>query len=275
MLLTYLYQGQFGFLLRLCLGTATGMALLATIGFLLSQLLGLTVAGVALSGALLLLPTLVLTKPQYRKQFRHEFRSGFQAVALPKRLSSILLHAALALALGLVFGQNMTQHPDGIYTGMESNLGDLPFHLQVISSFVYGHNIPVEDPTYAGACFTYPILADFLTAMLVRSGASMAAAIWMQNMILVLAFVGMLHYWTRALTYDRIAAMFAPLLVIFSGGLGWWLLMQDLRQSDGGLFTLLTHLPHRYTIQDNSIFRWGNSVTTLLITSVVFCLAWR
>ena len=271
-LLTYLYQGQSGFLLRLCLGTATGLALLATIGFLLSELLGLTVAAVALSGALLLLPSLILFKPQYRQHLRDELRSGFQA---RKHLPSILLYAALALVLGLVFGQNMTQQPDGIYTGMESNLGDLPFHLQVISSFVYGHNIPVEDPTYAGARFTYPILADFLTAMLVRSGAPMAAAMWLQNMALALAFVGMLHYWTRALTHDRFAAMFALLLVIFSGGLGWWLLMQDLRESDGGLFTLLGHLPHRYTISDNSIFRWGNSVTTLLITqrSFLFGLA--
>jgi hypothetical protein len=177
----------------------------------------------------------------------------------------LAFYAGLAIVLGLVFARSMLHLPDGIYTGIQNNLGDLPFHLQVISSFVYGHNIPVEDPTYAGVRFTYPIMADFLSAMLVRAGASFAAAMWLQGMVLAMAFVGLMHHWTRALTGSRLAAVLAPALVIFSGGLGWWLLMTDLRASDGGLLTLLGHLPRDYSITNATIFRWGNSVTTLLI----------
>lgn len=269
-LLTFLYQGHSSIVLRLCLGACTGMVLMATIGFLLSLFLTLTASSIALAAGLLLLPGLLLLRREYRQQIRDELVSGFAPSGLREALPAILLYAGLALVLGLVFGQNMVQRPEGIDTGIDNNLGDLPFHLQVISSFVYGHNIPVEDPSYAGARFTYPILADFLTAMLVRSGASMAAAMWWQNMILVLALIGILHHWTCALTSDRLAAMFAPLLVIFSGGLGWWLLMQDLRASDGGLFTLLGHLPHDYSIMPDSIFRWGNSATTLLVTQRSF-----
>lgn len=269
-LLTFLYEGHSSLALRLCLGACTGMVLMATLGFLLSSFLGLTATSVALAAGFLFLPGLLLLRREYRQQIRDELVSRFPPANLRTAAPAILLYAGLALVLGLAFGQNMVQRQEGIYTGIDNNLGDLPFHLQVISSFVYGHNIPVEDPTYAGARFTYPILADFLTAMLVRSGASMTAAMWWQNMILVLALTGMLHYWTRALTRDRLAAMFAPLLVIFSGGLGWWLLMQDLRASDGGLFTLLGHLPHDYSIMPESIFRWGNSVTTLLVTQRSF-----
>lgn len=264
-LLTFLYQGQSSITLRLAMGASTGLTLFATFGFLRSSFLGLTVTGVVLSGVVMLCPLLVLVKAQYRQQMREELRFVIQQVREGKILWTILLYASLALVLGLVFSRSMVERPEGIYTEASNNLGDLPFHLQVINSLVYGQNIPVEDPTYTGAPFTYPVLADFLTAMLVRAGAPVAAAIWMQNMVLALAFIGLLHHWTRALTSDRVAAMFAPLLVIFSGGLGWWLLMQDLRLSDGGLMTLLGHLPHDYTIQNGSIFRWGNSLTTLLL----------
>lgn len=264
-LLTFLYQGQSTIALRLCVGACSGLALMATFGFLISGFLGLTTASISLSAALLLLPALLLLRTQCREQLSQEARAGAQHIRDSSFLWLVVLYAGLALVLGLAFAQNIREQPDGIYTGVQNNLGDLPFHLQVISSFVYGQNIPVEDPTYAGVRFTYPILADFLSAMLVRTGASIAAAMWLQSMVLALAFIGLLHHWTRSLTGNRLAAAFAPLLVIFSGGLGWWLLMQDLRVSDGGLLHLLANLPRDYTIVNGTIFRWGNSLTTLLL----------
>lgn len=264
-LLTFLYQGHSTITLRLCIGTCTGLALMATLGFVSSTFLGLNTASIVRSAGLLLLPALVLLKTRCREQLRQEIRAALLQPRDTSFLWLTVLYTGLVLVLGLAFAQNMQEQSEGIFTGVQNNLGDLPFHLQVISSFVYGQNIPVEDPTYAGVRFTYPVLADFLTAMLVRAGASMAAAMWLQNMVLALAFIGLLHHWTRAFTGNRLAAVFAPLLVIFSGGLGWWLLMQDLRVSDGGLLSLLAHLPRDYTIVNGTIFRWGNSLTTLLL----------
>jgi hypothetical protein len=264
-LLTYVYLDEALISLRLCIGTGSGLALLATIGFLLSSFLGLTPAAILVAAGITSLPLLILLWSQGRQQLRQEIRSAVGQVTAENSLYFAIFCVGLAIVLGLVFARSMLHLPDGIYTGIQNNLGDLPFHLQVISSFVYGHNIPVEDPTYAGVRFTYPIMADFLSAMLVRAGASFAAAMWLQGMVLAMAFVGLMHHWTRALTGNRLAAVLAPVLVIFSGGLGWWLLMTDLRASDGGLLTLLGHLPRDYTITNATIFRWGNSVTTLLI----------
>src|SRR4029077_19084188 len=136
-----------------------------------------------------------------------------------------------------------------------------------------GHNLPPEDPTYAGVRFAYPFLVDFLAAMLVRAGAGVIAAMWLQNMVLALALVGLLHYWTLLLTRNRLAGIIAPFCVLFSGGLGWWLLFSDAGSSDG-IFSLLTNLPHDYTIMPNSILRWGNSLTTLFVPqrSILFGL---
>ena len=41
----------------------------------------------------------------------------------------------------------MFERSDGsIYTGVDHNLGDLPFHIAVINSFVHGGNFPPEHP---------------------------------------------------------------------------------------------------------------------------------
>src|SRR5262249_36841906 len=159
----------------------------------------------------------------------------------------------MAILLGLVFGRAAYETPNGIFTGVRNNLGDLPLHLQVISSFAQGQNIPPQDPTFAGVRFAYPFMVDFFTAMLARAGADVISAMWMQNMILALSLVGMLHHWTLLLTRDPLAGLIAPLLVIFSGGLGWAWIMHDLSNSEGGLFSLLGHLPNNYTIMDSGI----------------------
>ena len=163
----------------------------------------------------------------------------------------------------MVFNRAVFERPDGIYTGVMNNLGDLPLHLQVINSFAQGHNLPPEDPTFAGVRFAYPFLVDFLAAMLVRAGAGVIFAMWLQNMVMAMALVGLLHYWTVLLTRNRLAGVIAPLLVLFSGGLGWWLLFSE--GSSDGFFATLGNLQHDYTIVPNSILRWGNSLTTLFV----------
>jgi hypothetical protein len=265
LLLTFLYERRSCLSLRLSMGGCIGLALLATFGFVLSSLLGLTKMSLALSAWLLLLPVLLLARSETRDRVRNEFSAAIEWLTNRNVRPQILFYLVLTVILALTFSQNMVDLPDGIYTRLATNLGDLPFHLHAISSFVSGHNIPVEDPSYAGVRFTYPILADFLTAMPVSGGAPIAPAMWLQSMILSLSLVGLFHHWTRTLTRDRLAACLAPVLLIFSGGLGWWLLMQDLRLSDGSIITLLGHLPRDYTVANSTIFRWGNSLTTLLL----------
>ena len=178
---------------------------------------------------------------------------------------SLVFLLGLAILLGCVFGRAIFTRPEGIYTGVENNIGDLPFHLQAISSFAQGHNSHFEDPTFAGIRFTYPFVADYLSSLIVRSGLSVAASMWLPNMVLALAFVIMLARWTEELSGSRLAGTIAILLVLFSGGMGWWQIFQDVRSSDHGLIPQLAHLPHRYTIEPDSVYRWGNTLTTLFI----------
>jgi hypothetical protein len=274
-LLTFLFDRSAPRGARLCMGACIGLALMATIGFLLSLALGLGPAAIVVTALILLLPLLLL--------LNGEQRAVILAALRPRASSSnnsgmagigyLIFYLVITILLAMVFGRAVFERPDGLYTGVTNNLGDLPLHLQVINSFTQGHNLPPEDPTYSGVRFAYPFLVDFLAAMLVRAGAGVILAMWLENMVLALALVGLLHYWTLLLTRNRLAGVIAPLLVLFSGGMGWWLLFYDVSSGDA-LFSTLGSLQHDYTIVPNSILRWGNSLTTLFVPqrSILFGL---
>jgi hypothetical protein len=264
-LLTFLFDRSAPRGARLCMGASIGMALMATVGFLLALVLGLGAATLILSAVLLLLPLLLLVNRERRTLIVNALRSPAWASQRSSvaGIGYLAFYLAIAILLAMVFNRAVFELPNGIYTGVMNNLGDLPLHLQVINSFAQGHNLPPEDPTFAGVRFAYPFLVDFLAAMLVRAGAGWIFAMWLQNMVMALALVGLLHYWTVLLTRNRLAGVIAPLLVLFSGGLGWWLLFSE--TSSDGLFATLANLQHDYTIVPNSILRWGNSLTTLFV----------
>jgi hypothetical protein len=271
-LLTYLFDRTAPRAARLCMGASIGLALMATVGFLLALCFGLNATTVALSAVVLLLPALLLIDADRRAFILSSLRTP-ASISGSGNLGYLIFYLALAILLGMVFGRAAFEHKDGIFTGVTNNLGDLPLHLQVINSFAQGHNLPPEDPTYAGVRFAYPFLVDFLAAMMVRTGADVISAMWLQNMVLILALVGLIHYWTLLLTRNRLAGVIANLLILFSGGMGWWLLFSDISGGDG-IFSTLANLPHDYTIVSSSILRWGNSLTTLFVPqrSILFGL---
>src|SRR5580765_1329450 len=236
-LLTFLFDHSAPRPARLCMGASIGLALLATVGFLLALCFGLGTATIVLSAFIMLLPAALLIDIERRTLILNGLRSPASPSG-SKGIGYLVFYLAIAILLGMVFGRAAFERPDGIYTGVTNNLGDLPLHFQIINSFTQGHNLPPQDPTYAGVRFAYPFLVDFLTAMLVRAGSGVIFAMWLQNMALAMALVGLLHYWTILLTRNRLAGIFAPLLVLFSGGLGWWLLFSDIGSGEGFFSTL-------------------------------------
>jgi hypothetical protein len=293
-LLTFLYDRSAPFPARFCMGATTGMVLFAAVGFLLALWLGLGPVSISLAVLVMLLPFLLLARKDFRAFVTGEIGtavlSALQAARRPTRrtFAYVVFYCGLTVLLSAVFAAAAYETPEGIFTAVRNNLGDLPLHLQVINSFAQGHNLPPEDPTFAGVRFAYPFMVDFLAAMLMKTGAGpdIISAMWAENMFAALSLVGMVHYWTWLLTRSRLAGFLAPLLVLFGGGLGWAQIFQDVHESEHGLLPLLASLPHSYTIMDvGGILRWGNSLTTLFapqrsilfgmpLAIVIFCQWW-
>jgi hypothetical protein len=279
-LLTYTYDEGAPLVSRLCSGACIGFALMGLVGFILALFFGLNPVTIAITAVLLLLSLLLLKSQSTRNQINTEVDQALKAIsrasAKPDRWALIyfFFYAGVLIVMWLVFERALLEKPDGIYTGVLNNYGDLPFHLSVITRFAFGQNYPPEDPTFAGARFTYPFLTDFVSAMFVRAGASLRNSLFIENWIIGVALVGVLHRFGLQLLRNRTAAILVPVLVILNGGFGWWMLFGDVNKSDAGVFHVLMNIQHSYTILPDVTlgWRWGNAVTSLLVTQRGFLL---
>lgn len=279
-LLTYTWDEDEPVASRFCTGTCVGFALLGLIGFILALLIGLTTLTLIGTAVVLALPVLLLRSSKLRAQIDQDFDKATRAISRattrPDRWAFIyfLFYAAVGIGMWLVFSRAMFEKPGGIYTGVLNNYGDLPFHLSVITRFAFGQNFPPEDPTFAGARFTYPFLTDFVSAMFVRAGATLRDSLFIENYFVGVALVGVLHRFGQKLLRNRTAAILTPVLIILNGGLGWAMLFSDVNKADGGVFQVLRHIPHSYTILPEVAdgWRWGNAVTSLLVPQRGFLL---
>ena len=278
--LTYVYEEDEPLASRLCAGACIGFAVMGLVGFVLASALGLYAMTLVLTAGFTAAPLLLLIAGSYRSRLGADASKAIsgisRAITRPNRWHFIyfLFYAAVAITMWLIFQRAMLEQNGEIYTGVLNNYGDLPFHLSVISRFAYGQNFPPEDPTFAGVRFTYPFITDFISAMFVRAGASLRQSMFIENYLIAVALVGVLHRFGQRLVRNRTAAIVTPLLILLNGGFGWGLLWEDVQKIEGGVFQVLRHIPHSYTIlpEIEKAWRWGNSITSLLLTQRGFLL---
>jgi hypothetical protein len=264
--LTYVSPEDRPLMWRIAAGNIIGCVIFSSIAFVLACFFGLTVPVVVVSLAISLLPLGLMLRPDFRSRLRRDWQSaaGKLQGASIARFASLFYYAFFAVLFWFFFGESMYVTAQGIYTGGSQNMGDLPYHLGAIYSFTDGNNFPPENPSWAGARFSYPFIADLLTACFMRLGADIVSAMHLQGVAWALSLLVILERFTLSLTQSKFAARTAPFVLFFSGGLGFLWFGADYWQQGKGLLDFLRALPADYTISDD--FRWGNSLIVLFIT---------
>jgi hypothetical protein len=271
-LLTYAYDENSDLGTRIAQGGPLGLLGFGLAGLVWSALIGLRPAALVSSCLTLALIAWLLAGSRTSQNALSEVRTGWQwaraQIASPHKhvIWFALVFAVMSVALWQVFDRTMFFRSGSVYTGVVNDYGDLPFHLNVIARFAYGDNIPPEDPVYAGTRFSYPYLADFIAAMLVRAGTTMRGAMLFESLILVLPLLWLLIKWSLELTGDRVAALISPALVLLGGGLGFAMIFGEARQTENGLLSLILRPIHDYTIRSRAGPEWGDSLSYLLVT---------
>ncbi len=264
--LTYLFAEDERFLWRIGAGNVVGSAAFGLICFLLACFFGFTTAILSLSFLTIFLPLLLFVRKSNRVKFQNDWRKakGKLEGANLKKFLQFGYYIFFFVLFCLFFERAMLDTPHGIFTGASQNFGDLPFHLGAIFSFTDGGNFPPENPSYAFAKFSYPFMADLITASLIKLGAGARDAMFVQNITLAFSLLVVLERFAFKLTGNRLAGKIAPVLLFFSGGLGFLWFAKDFWQQSNGLYEFFRHLPQDYTIGEK--FRWGNSLVVLFIT---------
>lgn len=264
---TYLYDDNASLGVRLCSGACLGLAALGSIGFVVASFIGLSGVAVLITAAICCSPLALFTEAAITRQFKQDLQAASRSLSNPNATSIgyFVFYLVVAIVFWKVFDRAMIEDPSGLSTGLLNNFGDLPFHISVITSFAYGDNFPPQDPTYAGVRFTYPFVSDFVSAVFVRCGADLRQSMFVENFLLAMSFVGLVHRWALEMLRDKIAAVITPLIVTLSGGLGWVLLIEQAGTNELGLWGVLTNLPPSFTVIPESTWRWGNAVSALLV----------
>ena len=264
--LTYLLTDEEPLMWRLAAGNVIGSAVFGLIAFAAACIVGFGPVTIVISLAITFLPLILLRRREARIKIRHDWakaKGKFQGGNL-KRFRGFAYYAFFFLVLWFFFDQTMYEMRDGIYTGGSQNLGDLPFHLGAIFSFTDGNNFPPQNPSWAGARFSYPFIADFLTACFVKLGADVRSAMVLQNLSWAFSLLIIFERFAAKITGSKLVGRIVPALLFFSGGLGFIWFFSDFWTSGKGISDFLWHLPRDYTISDQ--FRWGNSMVVLFIT---------
>lgn len=266
-ILTYLYEPEDSLLVRVCAGNVVGSAVFGLIAFLNACFFSFSISTVAVSLLITLFSTLLLVRKKTREKFADDLKRAkgkLENTNLPK-LASLFYYLFFLILFYFFFNRVMIETAQGIFTGGSQNLGDLPFHLGAIFSFTDGGNVPPENPSFAFAKFTYPFMADFLTACFVKLGANVSGAMLAQNISLAFSLVVLFEKFVFALTKNRLAGRLAPVIFLFSGGLGFLLFFRDYWHDGRSFFEFVWNLQKDYTIRPTN-FRWGNPLVVLFMT---------
>ncbi|MGB7068806.1 MAG: hypothetical protein WBD22_04875 [Pyrinomonadaceae bacterium] len=266
MMLTYLIADDEPILWRLSAGLIIGSSIFGFTLLLIASAAGLTPVTVFLSLGPGLAPVLLLRHTAIRKQAWLDWQRAkgkLQGATALKGLR-FAYYAFFLILFWFFFERAMFETAEGLFTGASNNLGDLPFHLGAIFSFTDGNNFPPENPSFAGTKFSYPLIADLITAAFVKFGADVKDAMLLLNVSWAMALLVIFERFVLKFTGDRHASKIAPALLFFSGGFGFIWFFGDFAGQSNGFLEFVTHLRKDYTIGE--MFRWGNSLVTLFIT---------
>lgn len=243
---------------------------------LMGALAGLSVAITVLYASTLLIP---LSRPSLlilvalcfagTVYFISHLHSQQHLKRIPTDKVAVIIFLLSLFLFSIIAPKLLIQKDDGLYTGLINAFGDIAWHSSLITTFAEGQSFPPQDPIFAGTRLVYPFLTDFLSAALLKSGASLPTSVNLLGAILIPLLLTLLYCFTREFTQSRLAGIIAVILFLGGGAtLGFIRFPADLAASGQPPLTFLQHLPNRdYSGVgvDEQGFHFLNPVTTLLL----------
>lgn len=231
---------------RLVGGLVAAVVGVDMLGVLLALVLGLhpTVPLLLTALATLAALGLLIGRPAWRAELARDWEAGAwwpRSLAERRLLAAIIVVAA---ALAFLFGRAVEVTPGAWLAHYNNTWSDWSFHAAYTTTFVYGQNLPPQNPLFAGTRFRYPFAPDFASALLMAGGWSLPAALtWPAWAMATMALSGLL-LWARRLTGNLGSGIIAVLLTLLGGGLGFWFFLGDAARQ--GLIGALLHASQSY-----------------------------
>ncbi|OGF75901.1 hypothetical protein A3G54_00755 [Candidatus Giovannonibacteria bacterium RIFCSPLOWO2_12_FULL_44_15] len=199
---------------------------------------------------------IALAFKHYRKDFigyRESLRTYFASYSFLSWHSLILTF--LFLAFSGVFLQVLTFDAQGLPQGTLIGWGDIAYHLDMIRHLALSDPFVLDQPIANGAPLTYPLMINFLSAILLRLGLNLFLAWYIPTIIFSITIFWGLYALGRRLFSSKIWVVALIILIFFGSGLGFIYFFQDLRNAYiatgwSGVRDIIDAPPHQYTHMD-------------------------
>jgi hypothetical protein len=253
---------------RAALALVLGMGLVGTVNFWVAMGIGLrtpvVVASALIAGAL------------GARLIRREAGPGGRAgpeegrgAWLARERTPVLL-GALVLPYYLVLYSKVIYRrgPDWV-SGTPYNFGDLVHHWGASASFAYGGNFPPEHILFPGIRFSYPILADFYTALSLRLGVPVPEAWFTEQVVLATTFTLALYALGARLGGRPAVGVWTVAFFFLTSGVGYWYFFKDLQATTLPVWRFLWNLPgvYGYGMLWHLNYQWGSPLLVFLTAS--------
>ena len=223
-----------------CVAAASplGLTISAWIGlalksFLFSQSKGLN-AWLGLTACIIQTTISVFLTRAIIKNWDRRAKKYWQYIYQHIKLPLLLVILPLTIWFSYIhYTHSLLNSGDKYYVG-GTVYGDMPFHLMIINSFLFGVNAhtaplagtPVMAAFFADSPLVYPYIPDFHTALLAGSGASLHFSLMFPGILLCFSFLLLLFFLNLRLTSSIVAATLSVPLILMCGGTGGiqWLL---------------------------------------------------
>jgi len=149
--------------------------------------------------------------------------------------------------------------------------GDWAAHFTMGTAMAQRGLLLTHSPFLLGAPFSYPFIADLISAILLRNGVSLIDAFTIPSFVFSLLIVTALYFFYNTFFKSRKIAIVATCIFLFNGGIGFYYFIQDIFQSATPWFTLLNPA-HEYTRLDAQGIKWISVIDSMIIPERSFAL---
>ncbi|MFN2576758.1 MAG: hypothetical protein ABR607_03600, partial [Pyrinomonadaceae bacterium] len=160
-----------------------------------------------------------------------------------------------------LFSSHMFARGDGGWYSGGSAAYDLSFHAALTSSFLYGQNFRPRYIFLPPEALNYPFLPDFQTAVLISGGLTLRTALILTSVSLAIAITALFYSLAYRISRSARAAVFASLIFLLNGGLGFIDLFRNWWHSGKHFIQFWQTLDVNYANYSNLGLNWPNLIT--------------
>ena len=170
------------------------------------------------------------------------------------------------------WSQSITFDTQGNLVANHVNIwGDWAAHFTMGSRMAFDQLITQQSPFVINHSFSYPFIADLISAVLIRVGLSFFNAFIIPSFLFSIATVWALFYFYQKIFKSKLTAIIASLLFLLNGGLGFIYYIQDIFQSSTPWKTVFSP-PQQYTNIEPLFYRWISVIDSMIIPQRAFAL---